>query len=243
MKYGLLGRHLGHSYSPSIHHMLGNPSYTLFEQEPETLADFFADQSIIGLNVTIPYKADALKACQSLTDRAQRIGAVNTMIRQADGSWHGDNTDYDGCLYSFELAGINPKNKQCLILGDGATSQTVHVVLEDLGAKEIIHISRKQAPFYKDLPLFYNTADIIINATPVGMYPNCPESLIDLSLFKKVSGVLDLVYNPVRTSLLLQAQEVGIPHSNVLPFLVAQAVESANSYKQHKHLHLIPLMQ
>ena len=137
MKFGLLGRTLGHSYSPAIHHALGNESYTLFEKEPDQLADFFADPSLQGLNVTIPYKIAAYETCQTLSDRAQKTGVVNTMVRR-DGAWHGDNTDYLGFLYSLDYGHIEVAGKVCLILGDGASSHTLHIALEDLGAKEIL---------------------------------------------------------------------------------------------------------
>ena len=229
MKFGLLGHTLGHSYSPRIHHMLGNESYTLFEKEPHELDAFFADPDLQGLNVTIPYKRDALKACHHVSEIAKRIGAVNTMIRK-NSQWYGDNTDYQGFLYTLQYANIHVKDKQCLILGDGASSHTIHIALDDLGSSEVIHISRKTAPFYKDIEQFYDTADIIINTTPVGMFPTCPDSLVDISNFKHLSGVVDLIYNPLRTNLLLQAEQMHVPCVNGLPFLVAQAVASAKEF-------------
>ena len=235
MKFGLLGRTLGHSYSPAIHHALGNESYTLFEKEPDRLADFFGDPSLQGLNVTIPYKIAAYEACQTLSDRAQKTGVVNTMVRR-DGVWHGDNTDYLGFLYSLDYGHIEVAGKVCLILGDGASSHTLHIALEDLGAKEIIHLSRKTAPFYQDVHHFYHKAQIIINATPVGMYPKCPQALIDLAPFSLLEGVVDLIYNPLRTSLLLQARQLGLKAVNGLPFLVAQAVAASELFLESESL-------
>ncbi|WP_270523438.1 shikimate kinase [Veillonella atypica] len=229
MKFGLLGRTLGHSFSPRIHSALGNTNYELFEREPSQLQEFFADPELQGINITIPYKVNALEACDVVDPRAERIGCVNTMVRK-DGKWHGYNTDYDGFVFTLQHAGIDVASKECIILGDGASSATVHVALEDLGAKNIVHLSRKTAPFYGDTPNYYETAQIIINCTPIGMYPHNPANLIDITQFSKLEGVVDLIYNPRRTILLLQAEMMEIPHCDGLPFLVAQGVEAANHF-------------
>ena len=230
MKFGLLGRTLGHSFSPRIHSALGNTNYELFEREPSQLQEFFADPELQGINITIPYKVNALEACDVVDPRAERIGCVNTMVRK-DGKWHGYNTDYDGFVFTLQHAGIDVSGKECIILGDGASSATVHVALEDLGAKNIVHLSRKTAPFYGDAPNYYETAQIIINCTPIGMYPHNPSNLIDITQFSKLEGVVDLIYNPRRTILLLQAEMMEIPHCDGLPFLVAQGVEAANHFQ------------
>lgn len=230
MKFGLLGRTLGHSFSPRIHSALGNTNYELFEREPSQLQEFFADPELQGINITIPYKVNALEACDVVDPRAERIGCVNTMVRK-DGKWHGYNTDYDGFVFTLQHAGIAVSGKECIILGDGASSATVHVALEDLGAKNIVHLSRKTAPFYGDAPNYYETAQIIINCTPIGMYPHNPANLIDITQFSKLEGVVDLIYNPRRTILLLQAEMMEIPHCDGLPFLVAQGVEAANHFQ------------
>ena len=230
MKFGLLGRTLGHSFSPRIHSALGNTNYELFEREPSQLQEFFADPDLQGINITIPYKVNALEACDVVDPRAERIGCVNTMVRK-DGKWHGYNTDYDGFVFTLKHAGIDVSDKECIILGDGASSATVHVALEDLGAKNIVHLSRKTAPFYGDTPNYYETAQIIINCTPIGMYPHNPANLIDITQFSKLEGVVDLIYNPRRTILLLQAEMMEIPHCDGLPFLVAQGVEAANHFQ------------
>lgn len=230
MKFGLLGRTLGHSFSPRIHSALGNTNYELFEREPSQLQEFFADPELQGINITIPYKVNALEACDVVDPRAERIGCVNTMVRK-DGKWHGYNTDYDGFVFTLQHAGIDVAGKECIILGDGASSATVHVALEDLGAKNIVHLSRKMAPFYGDAPNYYETAQIIINCTPIGMYPHNPANLIDITQFSKLEGVVDLIYNPRRTILLLQAEMMEIPHCDGLPFLVAQGVEAANHFQ------------
>ena len=230
MKFGLLGRTLGHSFSPRIHSALGNTNYELFEREPSQLQEFFADPELQGINITIPYKVNALEACDVVDPRAERIGCVNTMVRK-DGKWHGYNTDYDGFVFTLQHANIDVSGKECIILGDGASSATVHVALEDLGAKNIVHLSRKTAPFYGDAPNYYETAQIIINCTPIGMYPHNPANLIDITQFSKLEGVVDLIYNPRRTILLLQAEMMEIPHCDGLPFLVAQGVEAANHFQ------------
>ena len=230
MKFGLLGRTLGHSFSPRIHSALGNTNYELFEREPSQLQEFFADPELQGINITIPYKVNALEACDVVDPRAERIGCVNTMVRK-DGKWHGYNTDYDGFVFTLQHAGIDVAGKECIILGDGASSATVHVALEDLDAKNIVHLSRKTAPFYGDAPNYYKTAQIIINCTPIGMYPHNPANLIDITQFSKLEGVVDLIYNPRRTILLLQAEMMEIPHCDGLPFLVAQGVEAANHFQ------------
>ena len=230
MKFGLLGRTLGHSFSPRIHSALGNTNYELFEREPSQLQEFFADPELQGINITIPYKVNALEVCDVVDPRAERIGCVNTMVRK-DGKWHGYNTDYDGFVFTLQHAGIDVSGKECIILGDGASSATVHVALEDLGAKNIVHLSRKTAPFYGDAPNYYETAQIIINCTPIGMYPHNPANLIDITQFSKLEGVVDLIYNPRRTILLLQAEMMEIPHCDGLPFLVTQGVEAANHFQ------------
>ena len=230
MKFGLLGRTLGHSFSPRIHNALGNTNYELFEREPSQLQEFFANPELQGINITFPYKVNALEACDVVDPRAERIGCVNTMVRK-DGKWHGYNTDYDGFVFTLKHAGIDVSDKECIILGDGASSATVHVALEDLGAKSITHLSRKTAPLYTDAPNYYETAQIIINCTPIGMYPHNPANLIDIMQFSKLEGVVDLIYNPRRTVLLLQAEMMNIPYCDGLPFLVAQGVEAANHFQ------------
>ena len=225
--FGLLGRTLGHTYSPMIHQALGNTSYDIFEIEPDQLQDFFNRSDLQGLNITIPYKINALQACKSISDIAESIGCVNTMVKQKDGSWYGTNTDYDGFLATLSWSNIAVYEKHCLILGDGASSNTVHVALERLGAASITHISRHQFPKYEHIAQFYERAQIIINCTPVGMYPHCPNQSVQLAPFKRLEGVIDLVYNPHRTGILLEAESLGLPHVNGLIFLLAQAIAAS----------------
>ncbi len=228
--FGLLGRKLGHSLSPQIHERLGNYKYDLICKEPEELDEFFSDKSFKGYNVTIPYKVDAYNHCDELSERAKKIGSVNTCIRRADGTLYGDNTDYFGFSYMAKKAGASFKNKKVLILGDGGASLTVQIVSCDEGAKEVSVVSRKTENNYENIHKHYDDTDIIVNTTPVGMYPNNGERLIDLSKFTKCECVLDLIYNPLKTSLLLQAEDLGLKFANGLVMLVAQAVKSAEQF-------------
>lgn len=228
--FGLLGKTLGHSYSPLIHKTLGNKEYTLFEREPQELTAFFADLSLQGLNVTIPYKQTALQACAELSPIAKRMGGVNTMIRRSTG-WYGHNTDYEGFLYMIKRAGITVAGKKVVILGDGATAHMVHMAIEDQHAHEIIHLSRKNPPFYKDASSVGKNAQLLINTTPVGMYPNCPEQLVNLDDFPALEAVVDVIYNPYRTALLIDAETKGLLTSDGLPMLVGQAVGSARLFQ------------
>lgn len=223
MKTGLLGAKLGHSFSPRIHAELGNSNYELFEIQEKDLPAFLSRADLHALNVTIPYKETVIPFLNSLTPQARAIGAVNTLVRQKDGSWLGDNTDYDGVCTLLDAANIDVTGRKCLILGGGGTAKTVHTVLQDRNAREILHIVRHDGIPYSDLPL-HRDADILINTTPVGMHPNCPSRLLDLDLFDSLEGVCDVIYNPLRTLLLLDAAERGIPAAGGLIMLVAQAV-------------------
>lgn len=232
MRCGLLGKKLGHSYSPQIHSHLGRYSYELFEKAPEELEDFLRNGDFIGLNVTMPYKKDVLPYCSELSERASQLGAVNTIVRRADGSLIGHNTDYFGFQSMVERSGIQVSGKKVLILGTGGASVTAVAVLKQLGA-EVIVISRSGENNYKNLPI-HSDASIIVNATPVGMYPNTGNSPVDLNLFPQLEGVLDIVYNPARTQLLLDAEARGLITENGLWMLVAQAKESAEWFTHTK---------
>lgn len=225
MRCGLLGRKLGHSYSPQIHKYLGDYSYTLFEQEPDELKDFFEKKEFDGINVTIPYKKDVIAYCDQLSETAQRLGSVNTIVKQRDGSLIGHNTDYFGFLSMVQRSGLDVANKKVLVLGSGGASVTVLAVLRELGANTVL-ISRTGLNNYGNLHL-HKDAAVIVNTTPVGMYPNNGFSAIELDDFPKLEGVLDLIYNPSKTKLLLDAQERGLRWENGLWMLVAQAKESA----------------
>jgi len=230
---GLLGQNLGHSYSPSIHKSFGlSYSYELFEVEPPELAPFLEKGNFHGLNVTIPYKTAVIPFCKSLSPIALSIGSVNTILRQKDGSLYGDNTDAAGFLTMIERSGISVKNKKALILGSGGSSLTVKTVLKNLGAHEIIVISRHGNETYENLNR-HKDAAIIVNTTPVGMYPRTGKTPVELEIFPHLEGVLDLVYNPARTRLIMDAERLGLPHISGLAMLVSQARFSAELFAGH----------
>lgn len=224
MKCGLLGRKLGHSYSPQIHAYLGDYSYELFEREPEDVEAFLKNGDFTAINVTIPYKKTVMPYC-TLTETAKYMGSVNTVIRQSDGSLLGHNTDYFGFTSMVHRSGLAPKGKKCLVLGSGGASVTAVAVLKEMGANVVV-ISRSGENKYENLHL-HEDAAIICNTTPVGMYPNTGVSPVDLHRFPKLEGVLDMIYNPSRTRLLMDADELGVTNCNGLWMLVAQAKEAA----------------
>ena len=228
MKCGLLGRTLGHSYSPQIHSHLADYSYTLFEKEPEGLRDFLKNGDFAGINVTIPYKKDVIPYLDELSPAAQKMGAVNTIVRRADGTLFGHNTDYFGFASMVQQSGLSVSGKKVLVLGSGGASNTAVEVLKELGARVIV-ISRSGENNYNNLHCHADAA-VIVNATPVGMYPNTGVSPVDLSSFPHLEGVLDLIYNPARTQILLDAEKRGIPGFNGLWMLVAQAKEAAECF-------------
>ncbi len=227
--YGLLGRKLSHSLSPEIHSLLCDYEYKLYPTEPEELDGFFSDTSLKGYNVTIPYKIEAFNRCDERSETAEKVGSVNTVIRRNDGTLYGDNTDYFGFSYMAKKCGCDFSGKKVLILGNGGASLTVRHVAADNGAKEIIVVSRTGENNYGNISRHYDS-DIIINTTPVGMYPNNGERLIDLSKFKKCKKALDLIYNPARTVFLLDAEKLGIDCINGLYMLVAQALRAAEIF-------------
>ena len=228
MKCGLLGRKLGHSYSPQIHNLLGDYSYVLFEKEPEELENFLKTGDFSGLNVTIPYKKEVIPYLSELSPTAKKMGCVNTVLRRSDGTLYGHNTDYFGFTSLVRHAGLSVAGKKVLVLGSGGASNTAVAALKDLGANPVV-ISRSGENNYGNLHL-HRDAAAIVNATPVGMYPNTGVSPIDLGLFPHLEGVLDVIYNPARTQLLLDAEKLGIPRENGLWMLVAQAKEAAEVF-------------
>ncbi|MBR5283988.1 MAG: chorismate mutase [Clostridia bacterium] len=225
---GLLGRKLGHSYSPTIHRDLGDYAYDLFEKEPEELESFLKEGHFSGLNVTIPYKKTVIPHLDALSPTAEKLGAVNTIVRRPDSTLWGHNTDYFGFRSMVLEGGFAVAGKKCLVLGSGGASNTAVAVLEELGA-EVVVISRSGENNYENLDRHADAA-FIINATPVGMAPNTGVSPVDLRLFPRLNGVLDLIYNPARTRLLLDAESLGIPAMNGLWMLVAQAKEAAEHF-------------
>ena len=227
-KYGLLGRKLDHSYSPQLHNMLSDYEYKLYEVEPEDLDTFMETTKLSGMNVTIPYKKSVMKYCVELSDAARKMGCCNTLVKMADG-WHGDNTDYYGFCAMVKNRGIEFDGRKVLVLGSGGASNTVCRASEDLGAREIVVISRSGDNNYSNLDK-HADADIIVNATPVGMFPYNGQCMLELKQFPKLEGVVDLIYNPERTALLLQAEELGIKHTDGLYMLVAQAKKAAEIF-------------
>ena len=219
--YGLLGRKLGHSWSAPIHAALGCGGYRLIELEPEELAGFLQREDIGGLNVTIPYKRDVMPYCDEIDEAALAIGSVNTIARR-NGKLYAWNTDAVGFCWMAERSGISLKGRKVIILGSGGASLTAQAMSRRLGAREIVVISRSGENNYETLSR-HADAEIIINTTPVGMYPNTGTSPVDLTQFPACRGVLDVIYNPRHTALLLQAEQLGIPCSDGLPMLVAQA--------------------
>lgn len=224
MTCGLLGRKLGHSYSPQIHGRVADYAYVLFEKEPEELEDFLRSGDFSGINVTAPYKKDVIPFLDELTPIAQRLGAVNTVVRR-NGKLIGHNTDYFGFLTMVRSSGLTVSGRKILVLGSGGASNTAVAVLKELGA-DVTVISRSGENNYRNIDRRTDAA-VIVNTTPVGMYPNTDAFPIDLTRFPKLEGVLDVIYNPARTSLLMQAESLGIPTGNGLLMLVAQAKEAS----------------
>ena len=215
-QYGLLGEKLGHSYSPQIHGLLADYPYTLCEVSPERLPQFLRETSLSGMNVTIPYKKAVIESCADLSEAARKIGSVNTLVRREDG-WYGDNTDYYGFCYMVKASGIPIAGKKVLVL------------LRDLQAGQVVVISRRGEDHYGNLERHADAA-VLVNTTPVGMYPNNGRSVVDLAQFPNLVGVLDLIYNPDRTAFLLQAQERGVACMGGLVMLVAQAKRAAELF-------------
>lgn len=230
MKCGLLGRKLGHSYSPQIHAHLGDYPYDLFEKEPEDVEEFLRNGDFSAINVTIPYKQTVMPFCAELSPMARRIGAVNTIVRRKDGSLMGHNTDYFGFLSTVRRTGLDPAGKKALIIGSGGASKPAIAVLEELKANVVVISHKENVP--ENLAMHSDCA-ILVNATPVGMYPKVGDSPVDLSLFPQLEGVIDMIYNPSRTKLLLDAEARGLVAENGPWMLVAQAKEASEWFTGH----------
>lgn len=227
--YGLLGEHLGHSFSPQIHKTIGGYDYGLFERDPDQLEEFFRTGDFAAINVTIPYKKAVIPYCDVLSEQAKDIGSVNTIVRRADGTLYGDNTDYYGFLYTIRHAGVDVAGKKCVVFGDGGVAPTVRTVLRDLKAGQIITVSRKGENNFSNLDRHYDAA-ILVNATPVGTYPKNGVSVTELAPFAKLEAAFDLVYNPHKTEFLRQAEEKGAVAVNGLGMLVAQAKRASELF-------------
>ena len=237
MKYGLIGRTLAHSYSKEIHEALGKYSYGLFSLEPDAVSDFVNARDFGGLNVTIPYKQDVIPLCDEISELASAIGAVNTLYWKGQ-TLVGHNTDYEGFLYTARRSGISFDGKTVLILGNGGTSLTARKAAADQGAAKIYVASRSSTKqndsatmiSYSDLPKIAASINVIVNTTPVGTFPNNLQSVIDIADFPNCEAVIDVIYNPFKTKLLLDAEKAGLKTANGLPMLVAQATAAAGYF-------------
>ncbi len=225
---GLIGHKLSHSFSPEIHSFLADYEYRLYEMDEQEVGDFVKNCPLDAFNVTIPYKNTVMPFLDFVSDTAKRIGSVNTIVKKPDGLY-GYNTDYYGFSYMVQKSGIEIENKKVLILGSGGASLTVSTVLSDMGAREIVVISRSGENNYENISV-HKDADVIVNTTPVGMYPNNGEAPVDLRIFTDLSGVLDLIYNPAETRLLYEARKMGTPCINGLYMLSAQAKKACELF-------------
>ncbi|MBR5902731.1 MAG: shikimate kinase [Clostridia bacterium] len=223
-KYGLLGKKLGHSYSVPIHRGLGNMDYKLYEKQPEEIEAFIRDPNLGGINVTIPYKLEVMQYLDEIDSAAREIGAVNTVVRR-DGRLIGFNTDHIGFCRMIEHGGIDVKGKKALVLGSGGASKTAVVCLHKLGASSVTVISREGENNYNNLHK-HRDAQVIVNCTPVGMYPNNLCSPVDLTQFEACEGVADMIYNPLRTDLLMQAEKLGLKTAGGPLMLTSQGVRA-----------------
>ena len=229
---GLLGRKLAHSYSPAIHKAFGGYSFALFEVEPQDLAAFMEREDLHGLNVTIPYKQDVLAFCRELSPAAAEIGSVNTMLRMSGGGFFGDNTDAAGFRKMVSQSGLDAHGKKVIVFGKGGSSLSVCHVMKALGAAELAVVSRKDN--HGEFLRQHNDAAILVNTTPVGMYPGTDQAPVSLEHFPRLEGVLDLIYNPARTRLMLDAEERGLPHLGGLSMLVGQAAAASEIFSGQK---------
>lgn len=233
MKYGLIGEHLKHSYSCEIHAQIADYEYELHEIPPSGLGGFLKKREFNAINVTIPYKQDVIPYLDEISDTAKRIGAVNTIVNR-NGRLYGDNTDFAGMLALAKHIGVDMKGRKVLILGTGGASKTGHALAEYMGAQSVFYVSRSGKDgsiSYEQAVTEHGDAQIIINATPVGMFPKQDGRPIDISAFPKLEGVIDAIYNPLRTNLILDAQERGIPAEGGLYMLSAQAVHASAVFR------------
>ncbi len=227
MKCGLLGEHLGHSFSGLIHSEIADYSYDIIELAPEQVESFVRSDTLDAYNVTIPYKKTVMPLLDVISPEAMSIGAVNTVVRR-DGKLYGYNTDYFGFCHILDKSGIDVSGKKVLVFGTGGAAVTAMAVLRDRAAAEIVPISIEN-----NTPAFLSShkdAEVIVNATPVGMYPNNGVAPLQLSDFPQCVGVLDVIYNPEKTALLLEAERLGLKHINGLPMLVAQAIKACELF-------------
>lgn len=236
MQFGLIGEKLGHSYSKEIHNLIADYGYELREVKREELGAFMTERAFSGINVTIPYKKSVMDYLDVISDDAKKIGAVNTVVNR-DGKLYGYNTDFYGLKALLIHNGVSVRNKKVLILGSGGTSDTAYNVVTGLNAKEAIKVSRtKKDGFvtYDEAARLHSDADVIINATPVGMYPDDDGVPVNIGLFPSLSAVIDAIYHPLRTNLVSDAENRGIKACGGLYMLVAQAVYAAALFENKK---------
>ncbi len=234
IEYGLVGEKLGHSFSPEIHARLGEYKYELIEVPGNEIDDFFEKKDFSGLNVTIPYKEKVIGHLDGISEAAMEIGAVNTVVTR-DGQLFGYNTDFIGMKEAMLRSGIDAKDKKVLILGSGGTSKTAKYVTKTMDASSVLCVSRKAREgyiTYEDAVRDHFDADIIINTTPSGMYPDVDGCPINISAFGKLSGVFDAVFNPLRTNFVLAAESKNIPASGGLYMLVSQAAHASEIFTE-----------
>ena len=229
MRYGLLGETLGHSFSPMIYEMLGLPGYELFPMSEAEIAGFLASGALRGLNVTIPYKKKAMAFCDTLSDTARRLGNVNTLLFDDAGRIYGHNTDYAGFLYLLKQAGLSPAGKKVVILGTGGAAQTARLACLDTGADAVVTVSRTGGDNYRNIGRHADAA-LLINATPVGMYPHDADLPLSLDSLPHLEGVVDLIYNPLRTRLLTEAAQHGLRTAGGIAMLAAQGKAAAELF-------------
>lgn len=236
MRYGLIGEHLGHSFSKEIHEGIADYKYELREIEPDKLAEFLTNPEFSGINITIPYKEKSIPYLHFVSEKAQKIGAVNT-VRNENGKLYGYNTDYMGMKALILRNNIDLKGKKALILGGGGTSKTGRVVLTDLGVSEIVRVGldfENPDVTYDEVAKKHSDAEFILNTTPVGMYPKNEGRIIDVNDFPNLIGLIDVVYNPLRTNLVLDARKKGIVAEGGLYMLVSQAVYACEIFTGRK---------
>lgn len=231
MKYGLIGKNLSHSYSSLIHNFLDSNPYSLLSLNENEFDDFMKNKDFIGINITIPYKEKVIKYLDVIDEKAKEIGAVNVVVNK-NGLLYGYNTDYYGLKKLITSSSIDITNRNCFILGNGGTCKTTIKVLKDLNAKSITIVSRQKSNStitYEEF-LNRNNVEIIINTTPVGMYPLIEEELIDIKLFPNLKGVIDVIYNPINTKLIVKSKELGINSIGGLKMLVEQGILSSELF-------------
>lgn len=236
MRYGLIGEKLGHSYSKIIHETLADYTYDLIPLTREEFTTFMEKKEFMAINVTIPYKQEVIPYLDELDPLATEIGAVNTIVNK-DGRFIGYNTDFYGFRYMLQHNNISIGGKKCIILGNGGTARTVHAVLKHLGAAQILTVSRKgsdQTLSYDNCYKNHTDATVIVNTTPLGMYPNIDASPLDLTHFHQCEAVVDVIFNPLKTKLALQAEELGFKAVTGLEMLVAQAKQAIEYFLDTK---------